>query len=99
MKLTLTFLALLTGLLTSRPSPAQKQVVSARAGLVSRAEGEVLYHRHEKGEGVGQLRGGVKLHDGERVFTAETGRVTWSLTPESYMIGSADCSSKVRRCP
>ena len=68
----------------------EMRVVSARAGLVTRAEGEVLYHCHEKEEGVGQLREGVQLHDGDRVFTGQGGSVTWALNPESYMTVSAD---------
>jgi hypothetical protein len=77
------------------PAPAQKRVVSARAGLVTRAEGEVLYHCHEKGEGVEQLRAGVQLHDGDRVFTSAGGSVTWALNPGSYMTVSPDSAVRV----
>lgn len=74
---------------------AQKKIVSARAGLVTSTEGEVLYHCHEKGEGVERLQRGVQLHDSDLVFTAEGGRVTWSLNPDSYMTVSADSVVRV----
>lgn len=77
------------------PAPAQERVVSARAGLVTRAEGEVLYHCHEKGEGIEQLREGVQLHDGDRVFTSEGGSATWALNPGSYMTLSPDSAVRV----
>lgn len=78
------------GCLQCARAPAQERVVSARAGLVTRAEGEVLYHCHEKGEGVEQLRSGVQLHDGDLVVTARGGQVTWALNPGSYMTVAAD---------
>lgn len=71
------------------------QVVSARAGLVTRAEGEVLYHCHEKGEGVAQLESGTQLHDGDLVYTGKGARVTWALNPESSMTVSADSFVRV----
>ena len=74
----------------ARPELSQgEKVISARAGLVTRAEGEVLYHCHEKGEGVERLPPGTRLHDGDRVFTSGGGRVTWALNPDSYMTVSA----------
>lgn len=63
----------------------QSRVVSARAGLVTGVEGEVLYHCHEKGEGINQLQAGAQLHDGDRVFTSGGGGVTWALNLGSYM--------------
>ncbi len=77
------------------PAPAQERVVSARAGLVTGVEGEVLYHCHEKGEGINQLQAGVQLHDGDRVFTSRGGRVTWALNPGSYMTVSPDSAVRV----
>ena len=77
------------------PAAGQSRVVSARAGLVTGAEGEVLYHCHEKGEGVDRLRPGEQLHDGDRVFTPKGGRVTWALNPGSYMTASADSTLRV----
>lgn len=71
------------------------RLVSARAGLVMSAEGEVLYHCHEKGEGVEQLRSGAKLHDGDRVFTSKGARATWALNPESFMALSGDSVVRV----
>ena len=87
---------LLLSLHACLPASAQeKRVVSARAGLVTRAEGEALYHCHEKGEGVEQLRPGVQLHDGDLVVTAKGGGVTWALNPGSYMTVSADSLVRV----
>lgn len=96
--LRVTLPALFSVLLMGSVVPAfarAKQVISARAGLVTRAEGEVLYHCHEKGEGVEQLLPGTLLHDGDRVFTTATGRATWSLNPESHMTISADSVVRV----
>lgn len=86
-------------LLACAPARAQegevRRVVSARAGLVTRAEGEVIHHCHEKGEGVEPLRQGERLHDGDRVFTAGTGRATWALNPDSFMAVAADTVVRV----
>ncbi|HEU4594854.1 MAG TPA: FecR domain-containing protein [Pyrinomonadaceae bacterium] len=90
-------LAAVTLLLTlcAASAPAQEKVVSARAGLVTGVEGEVLYHCHEKGEGVEQLPAGARLHDGDLVYTSKGGRVTWALNPDSYMTVSADSVVRV----
>ncbi len=81
--------------LCAAPARAQERVVSARAGLVTGVEGEVLYHCHEKGEGVEQLPAGVSLHDGDLVYTSRGGSVTWALNPDSYMTVSADSVVRV----
>lgn len=91
-------LMMLTLLLCGRAVAAgvlSAQVVSARAGLVTRAEGEVLYHCHEKGEGVAQLESGVQLHDGDLVYTGKGARVTWALNPDSSMMVAADSFVRV----
>jgi hypothetical protein len=49
------------------------QVVSARAGLVTRVEGEVRCHHHEREGGVEELHAGERIHDDDIVFTNETG--------------------------
>lgn len=87
---------LLTILLACMVARAQEgRLVSARAGLVTSAEGEVLYHCHEKGEGVERLQPGAKLHDGDRVFTSKGARATWALNPESFMALSAESVVRV----
>lgn len=60
------------------------QVISARAGAVTRVEGEVLYHCHDKESGIQTLETGVKLHDGDLVFTDENSNARWMLNPDSY---------------
>lgn len=70
------------------------QIVSARAGLVTRVEGEVRCHHHEREGGVDELRAGERIHDDDIVFTNETGRVQWTLNPDSYL--SASPGSTVR---
>lgn len=64
------------------------QVVSARAGLVTRVEGEVRCHHHEREGGVEELHVGERLHDDDIVFTNETGRAQWTLNPDSYLSAS-----------
>ena len=86
-----TFLVILCVL----PARAQEKVVSARAGLVIGVEGEVIYHCHEKGEGVEQLKSGIQLHDGDLVYTGKGAQVTWGLNPDSYMTVSADSAVRV----
>ena len=72
----------------------QSPVVSARAGVVTRAEGEVFYQpRGEKDRR--QLQIGVKLNDGDAVITAQGGRAEWSLTPDSFLQVGADSSVRV----
>lgn len=67
--------------------PARAQVVSARAGQVCHARGEVLYHRHEDPEnkGMQQLEVGTRLNNGDIVFTTPNSYAEWSLTPDSYL--------------
>lgn len=94
MRRTLSAAALLLTLCAA-PAWAQERVVSARAGLVTRAEGEVLYHCHEKGGGVEQLAPGTRLHNGDLVYTSKGGSVTWALNPDSYMTVAADSAVRV----
>lgn len=75
-------------------SSAQAQVISARAGVVTRAEGEVFY-QHRGEEAVRQLQVGVKLGDGDAVITKQGGRAEWSLTPDSFLQVGADSSIRV----
>lgn len=63
---------------------SQPQLVSARAGLVTRVDGEVLRRRGGAGDAQ-TLRKGATLDDGDVVVTAEKGHADWSLTPDSYV--------------
>ena len=80
---------LLTPVLCCRSEalPIQAQVVSAQAGRVCHAQGEVLYHRHEDQEdrGVRQLEVGARLHNGDLVFTNGSSYAEWFLTPDSFL--------------
>ncbi len=78
-------------------SPASRytQVVSARAGLVTRVEGEVRCHHHEREGGVEELRAGERIHDDDIVFTNETGRAQWTLNPDSYIAESPNSTVRV----
>jgi hypothetical protein len=71
----------------------QGQVVAARAGIVTRAEGEVLYGAQGDRE-MRRLQIGVRLANGDAVTTALKSRAEWSLTPDSYLQVGAD--SRVR---
>ena len=73
---------------------AQAQVLAARAGVVTRAEGEVFY-RQRDGMDVRQLQVGVKLGDGDALITKQGGRAEWSLTPDSFLQVGADSSVRV----
>jgi hypothetical protein len=71
----------------------QEQVVAARAGVVTRAEGEVLYGAQGERD-MRHLQIGVRLVDGDAVTTAAKSRAEWSLTPDSYL--QVGASSRVR---
>jgi hypothetical protein len=71
------------------------QVVSARAGAVNRVEGEVVYHCHDKESGIQTLETGVKLHDGDLVFTDEKSSAQWALNPDSHLTMSANSTVRV----
>lgn len=73
---------------------AHAQVVSARAGVVTRAEGEVFY-RPGGGDDARRLQAGVKLADGDVVVTAQGARAEWSLAPDSFLQVGADSSVRV----
>ncbi|MGH9942318.1 MAG: hypothetical protein ACRD9R_08170 [Pyrinomonadaceae bacterium] len=79
-------LALLACLCVDPPtvSRAQEKLVSARAGLVTLVEGEVL-RRPGGGKEVEPLKKGVTLADGDVVLTTGKGHADWSLTPDSYL--------------
>lgn len=74
----------LASLLTATAAQGS-QVVSARAGLVTRVEGQVRCHHHEREGGVEELRVGERLHEDDIVFTDEAGRAQWMLNPDSYL--------------
>ncbi len=73
---------------------SQAQVVSASAGLVTRAEGEVSYQPRGEKE-PRPLRIGVKLSVGDAVVTTGKGKAEWSLTPNSFLQVGADSSVRV----
>lgn len=72
---------------------AQSQVISARAGIVSRVEGDVWF-RQSGTTGLQSLRVNQKLTAGDLVLTGSSGRVEWSLNPGSYL--QVGHSSQVR---
>ena len=94
----LTPLALFACLLCStatRWKTAQAQMISARAGLVTREDGEVFYSPGGGSE-VRQLQKGVKLGDSDTVLVAGKGRAEWTLNPDSYLQVGADSFVRVR---
>jgi hypothetical protein len=82
-------------LLTAVGNARQAQVVSARAGLVTRIEGEVRCHHHEREAGVEELHVGERLHDEDIVFTDGSGRAQWTLNPSSYLSASPNTAVRV----
>ena len=82
-------------LLTAVGNARQAQVVSARAGLVTRIEGEVRCHHHEREAGVEELHVGERLHDEDIVFTNGSGRAQWALNPNSYLSASPNTAVRV----
>jgi hypothetical protein len=78
----------------ARAGDVQTQVISARAGLVTRVEGEVLYRRRNEKE-LRQLQAGVRLGDGDRVITAWNGRAEWTLSPDSFLQIGADSDVRI----
>jgi hypothetical protein len=70
---------------TMRQEEAEStQVISARAGTVTRLNGEVWY-RHRNETEVRPLKLGERLADGDMVLTGDHGRLELSLNPESFL--------------
>ena len=84
----------LASLLTAAAAQGS-QVVSARAGLVTRVEGGVRCHHHEREGGVEELHVGERIHDEDIVFTDETGSAQWNLNPDSYLTESPGSTVRV----
>lgn len=82
-------IALLLALAFAPRAPAA-QVVSARAGRVSRVEGGVLRHCHRKEESLSPLKAGQVLHDGDAVVTSGGGQAVIALDPGSYLRVTGD---------
>ncbi|HWW74931.1 MAG TPA: FecR domain-containing protein [Pyrinomonadaceae bacterium] len=82
-------------LLTAVGSARQAQVISARAGLVTRVEGEVRCHHHEREAGVEELHVGERLHDEDIVFINGSSRAQRTLNPGSYLSASPDTTIRV----
>lgn len=62
----------------------EAQIISARAGVVSRVEGEAWYRRHgEKQWNV--LQPAVTLSKGDTILTGKNGRAECTLNPGSYL--------------
>jgi hypothetical protein len=74
---------------TQGTAQGQAKVVSARAGLVTKVEGEA-YYRPGGGNEIKQLQTGTKLEDGDTVLTVSNGRAEWTLNPDSYLQVGAD---------
>ncbi len=66
------------------PRQACAQVISVRAGYVTRVEGETWVRRHEATELI-PLHQDTSLAPGDVVLTGDTGRVELTLTPGSYL--------------
>ena len=73
---------------------AEAQVVSARAGVVTRAEGEVFYQPSGEKDSR-RLQAGVRFGGGDAVITARGARAEWSLTPDSYLQVGPDSSVRI----
>lgn len=84
--LTLTSLVLPTGIgqrHNPMPEPGQSLTVSARAGEISRLDGEVWLKRRGDA-GLRVLQVGERLPEGDVVTTSQHGRAEWAMHPDSY---------------
>jgi hypothetical protein len=82
--------------LAAAPSAPAAQVISARAGRVSRVEGDVLQHCHQKKESLSPLKTGQVLHDGDAVVTSGGGQAVLALDPGSYLRVTGDAFLSLR---
>jgi hypothetical protein len=78
----------------ARAGDVQTQVISARAGLVTRVEGEVLFRRRDEKE-LRPLKAGVRLGDGDTIITAWNGRAEWTLSPDSFLQIGSDSNVRI----
>ena len=68
---------------TPMPEPRQSLTVSARAGEISRLDGEVWLKRRGDA-GLRALQVGERLSEGDVVTTGQHGRAEWAMRPDSY---------------
>jgi hypothetical protein len=73
---------------TSRRSPVDNYLVSARAGGVNLVQGDVTYKGNKTEWDM--LIAGDELNDGDIVKTGSTGRLELLLNPGSYLRASSD---------
>lgn len=91
-----TVLFSLAALISWLAVPAQMQVILARAGVVQRVKGEVVLHCHNENE-TELLKPGIRLCDGDLVFTTADAAAEWSLTPDSYLTVSANTHVRIHK--
>ena len=78
------------------PSANLAQVVSARAGVVRKANGEVFYRCRDNPKEFKDLSPASILHNNDSILTAETGNVLLGLNPESFLFIDRNSSIKVK---
>lgn len=72
------------------------QVIRAEAGLVTKVNGEVLIHCHNRESGFSTIRDGELLHNDDLVITNSSGSIVFALNPGSYLQMSPATTLRVR---
>jgi len=72
------------------------QVISTRAGIVKKVDGEVIYRCHENENDARNIVNGLALHNEDTIVTAESSSIIMALNPDSYLYVDGDALIKVK---
>ncbi|NNE98009.1 MAG: hypothetical protein HKN25_03205 [Pyrinomonadaceae bacterium] len=76
--------------------PVSAQVISTRAGVVKKVDGDVFYRCHENKNNAQNLANGLALHNEDTIVTAESSSIIMALNPDSYLYVDGDALIKVK---
>ena len=77
--------------------PVSAQVISARAAVVIRVDGEVFYRCRDKKKEALVLDENSILHDRDTILTTLSGSVLLSLNPDSYLLVDSDSFVEIKQ--
>ncbi len=72
------------------------QIISTRAGVVKKVDGDVFYRCHEKENDAQSIINGLALHNEDTIVTAESSSIVLALNPDSYLYVYGDAFIKVK---
>ena len=78
-------------------STVSSQVISTRAGVVKKVQGDVFYRCHENQQDALKLINNLALHNEDTIVTAEASSAVLALNPDSYMYVDGDAYLKIKQ--